>query len=294
MNDYNVVQLDAITIRYLGELYKDVYKKDSAENYFRLKYNTAYTGQQYIGFFALYNQKPVAFYGVIPVRMSIKNSPVLAAQSCDTMTHPDHRKKGLFVMLAERTFELAKKKDINFVFGFPNANSYPAFVNQLGFKHVETMNRYTLQFSDNWIKKIYRKFLVSSSRNQSLTFKNSLLEQDFDGCIYDDIFFKYKGYNKNFILTREQNSYWINKNGNVFVGALSDESSETLPGHILLLRKASQAASLTFMISKGTRLDFALSKLYKADEGFPVILKDLSGNFALENLKFQFADIDIF
>ena len=288
-----VVQLGSDTLELLPVLYEQVHGRKCPPDYFRLKYDTAFTGAQYIGYVALENKIPLAYYGVIPVMVSVNNEPVLAAQSCDTMTHPRHRNKGLFVQLAKLTLELAGKKGIHFVFGFPNKNSYPGFIKHLGFRHTETMNRYTISFSKTILRKLYRKLLVSLPAN-GRSIENRLLLQGFDGVLYSDAYLHYKHYNQNRILTSNDKLYWINTYGHLFVGAMSDEREEALPEQIAFLSKRTKASSATFIISPGTQLDKSLSRLYTAEEGFPVIIKNISGKFSTDNLKFQFADIDIF
>jgi len=294
MSDYKLVQLDVDTLKYLPQLYESVYKKRSPANFFQLKYDTQYTGQQYLGYFAFWEDMPVAFYGVIPVKFLIRNETVLGAQSCDTMTHSSHRKKGLFIKLAKMTFDLAKEKNIHFIFGFPNKNSYTGFVEKLGFLKTETMNRYTLKFTENWFKKVYRKLFFLLKRNSKIIIKNKLLEQGFDGVIYDEEFIQYKKYNKNTILCNGENVFWLNTYGNMFLGALEITNEKNLKEQLHFIEKKTKAASLTLIISRGTLLDEVLSTLHVAEEGFPVIMKDLSGKFFLNQIRFQFADIDIF
>src|SRR5262249_11264092 len=55
------------------------------------------------------------------------------AMSCDTMTHPDYQRQGMFVTLAQELYaELAERHGVSTVWGFPNAASHPGFVGRLG------------------------------------------------------------------------------------------------------------------------------------------------------------------
>jgi hypothetical protein len=70
-----------------------------------------------------------AFYGMIPeyYRWGTKSSRIY--QSCDTMTHSRHRRKGLFSRLALRTYEQAQKASPDFfAFGFGGPTSTPGFL----------------------------------------------------------------------------------------------------------------------------------------------------------------------
>jgi hypothetical protein len=50
-------------------------------------------------------------------------------QSCDTMTHSGHRRKGLFQLLATRTYDEARAADPGFfAYGFGGPTSTPGFL----------------------------------------------------------------------------------------------------------------------------------------------------------------------
>jgi Acetyltransferase (GNAT) domain len=69
-----------------------------------------------------------AFYGMIPERFRWGQSEHRIYQSCDTMTHSRHRRKGLFQLLAQETYALARSADPGFfAFGFSGATSTPGF-----------------------------------------------------------------------------------------------------------------------------------------------------------------------
>ncbi|QIK75249.1 GNAT family N-acetyltransferase [Nocardioides piscis] len=85
-----------------------------------------------------------AYYGIFPMHVTRGSSRKLAAQSGSTMTHPHHQGRGLFKTLAAQTFATARQSQIEFVFGFPNRNSYPGFVRSLGWEHRRTMTNYLI------------------------------------------------------------------------------------------------------------------------------------------------------
>lgn len=83
--------------------------------------------------------RAAAFYGVFPMDMVKGESLVRAAQSGATMTAPSDQGRGLFTLLAKSAFESAEAAGVEFVFGFPNRNSYPGFIRRLGWSHRRTM-----------------------------------------------------------------------------------------------------------------------------------------------------------
>src|SRR5882672_9602253 len=133
--EYVIERLNNDRLKDMESLYKAVYGIAAPENYFLKKYDTAYTGAEYLGYIA-YNKEniAVAYYGVMPCFIQYNNEIILAAQSGDTMTHPGFRYKGMFVELSKITFELCREVGIRFIFGFPNQNSYHGAVNKLGWK----------------------------------------------------------------------------------------------------------------------------------------------------------------
>ena len=66
------------------------------------------------------DDKLVAQYAIIPVRMKIGEEIITGSQSVDTMTHPDYRDKGIFITLSTQVFDEAGKQGIDVVYGFPN------------------------------------------------------------------------------------------------------------------------------------------------------------------------------
>ena len=87
-----------------------------------------------IGFDAIADNHVVAHYAVIPFPAIINGKECLACWSLNTATHPNYQGRGLFVRLADLTYDLAKKLGCVAVIGIANKNSTPGFVNKLNFK----------------------------------------------------------------------------------------------------------------------------------------------------------------
>lgn len=294
MSNYSFARLSATNLKDLYTLFTAVYNKACPKSYFEQKYHTSYTGLSYIGYIAYLDHQPVAYYGVIPTFLSIRQQKVLAAQSCDTMTHPAHQKKGLFVKLAKQTMELAKQEGIHLVFGFPNQNSYPGFIKHLGFAHADTMHRYTIRFSNTPFKVLLRKLGLTGGKQHSESLSNILIQEGFDGVIYDQAYRTYKSYNSNTVIGTSEQRYWVNLPKGGWIGALAPLNKELFSQTLRDLENLTKASSITFMISPGTGLDGALSKTMRAEKGFAVIIKNLSGKYETNRLKFHFSDLDIF
>lgn len=207
---------------------------------FNVKFATEDHGASFVGFIAHHKVtcEPAGYYGVFPVRVKLDGQHILAAQSGDTVTHPNHRGKGLFIQLAQMTYELAKECGISFVFGYPNSSSYPGFVEKLGWEHPFNMTAWNyyiptlpLKFIAKNVPKI-KKIHECLFRSLAKKFfyiqdPSNLTEmENFDSCfsvIHDQIFLKNKQ-NKGLLLRHKDVILWINFDGNIYIGNILDQS----------------------------------------------------------------------
>lgn len=89
-----------------------------------------------ISFNAFYGEELVAHYACIPYKMEIEGRVVTGLFDMATVTHPDHRGKGLFKKLATTTYDYAKQNGFEFVLGVANANSFPGYMKYFPFTFV--------------------------------------------------------------------------------------------------------------------------------------------------------------
>lgn len=89
-----------------------------------------------ISFNAFYEEELVAHYACIPYKMEIEGRVVLGLLDMATVTHPDHRGKGLFKKLAQTTYDFAKANGFEFVLGVANANSFSGYMKYFPFTFV--------------------------------------------------------------------------------------------------------------------------------------------------------------
>ncbi len=93
-----------------------------------------------VGYDAYADDMLVAHYATIPIIMNIYDQERKGLLSINTATHPDHRGKRLFSVLAEKTIELAKERGYEFVIGAANANSTHGFLKNLGFYLISPLD----------------------------------------------------------------------------------------------------------------------------------------------------------
>jgi hypothetical protein len=67
---------------------------------------------------------------------------MVAGQAIDTFVHPAHRKRGVFKALTIRALAEAKQNGYQFIFNFPNENSFPLYL-KLGWHFAGRLRRST-------------------------------------------------------------------------------------------------------------------------------------------------------
>ncbi len=141
MKDYIIKQLffddGDISLQKLVDLQNKVYegKHTFSIKGFRNWYLKNPMGKV-ISFNAFYGEELVAHYACIPYKMKIGDRIVLGLFDMATVTHPQHRGKGLFKKLAQTTYDYAKDNGFEFVLGVANANSFPGYVKYFPFTFV--------------------------------------------------------------------------------------------------------------------------------------------------------------
>ena len=138
--DYNIEQFktDDNSIFEIQHLLQLVFEKNAS------KFSLEYLKWQYVenpagsvvGFNAYKDGVLAAHYETVPVYMNINGEKTLGLLSKDTATHPNHRGKRLFTILAEHTYQYATENGYKFVIGVANANSTPGFIKHLHFKLI--------------------------------------------------------------------------------------------------------------------------------------------------------------
>lgn len=194
---YVISRFRSVDLNSIAKLYQKIYpSRKKSLTYFSYRFLMTTYGKPII-YLMGYENQIVGLYAVHPVHLMIKNKPVLCGFTYLTMTDPDHSGKGIMTKLALKTFDEVKVRKYNFIYGFPNSNSYPGFVKKLGYiknmkiNHVkinrinfdsnEKVNIYNHWFPKN-VGKIWenyvtkKKFLICRDRNNDLInwrFKNN-------------------------------------------------------------------------------------------------------------------------
>jgi hypothetical protein len=308
--EYSIVRLDENKLNDLETLYKAVYGHKPAKDYLLKKYNTAYTGTQYIGHIAYDSENiPVAYFGVIPCFIKYNDQIVLSAQAADAMTLSQYRYKGFFVELAKNTFDLCKAAGIQLIFGFPNQNSYYGLVHKLGWKMTEYMERFSIPVDSfpleslsqhfgwlKWMYKEYTNWVLHKNISLQPGLSNSVVAEGFGGVYRDDRYLQYKTYSNTQVIKIGNAKIWMKIQNGFIIGdlELTEFDFDVVIDRLKKIAKRLGAANIFFQVSPGTQVHHLFAKKYKPIPSFPVIFLDLGARIPLNKLKFSFADIDIF
>jgi hypothetical protein len=308
--EYKIIKLDEKNIGDVEKLYTAVYEKKPPPDYFKRKYNTTYTGVSNIGFIA-YNTEnlPIAYYGVIPCFIQHADKIILAAQSADTMTHPEFRYKGMFVELSNVCFDLCRRNGITLIFGFPNQNSYHGAVHKLGWKMTETMDYFVIPVKTfslehlaskfaplkklyvKYVKLMLHKYLIAESG-----LANSVISDGYAGVYRNKQYLQYKTYSSTQVIKIDESKLWIKINNGLLIGdiVLPENSFDKLIHKVKKIARKLGVSQIYFHACKHTRLHNLFAKRFNAIPSFPVLFQDFGSGLPLEEIKFTFADIDIF
>jgi len=307
---YHVDRLSEENFTDLEKLHTVVYGSAPAAEFFPMKYDTTFTAVKYTGFIAYNNQqRPIAFYGVIPCFIRLADKIILAAQSADTMTHPEYRNKGLFVELALLTFQLCHDAGIKLLFGFPNQNSLPGFVNKLGWQITERMDCFIIPVKVFPWQKIFRKISLLNNWHKAYQQRqlkkylipqhgidNSVFDDGFAGILRDHHFRKYKTYTNTQVIKIGSSTVWIKIGSGLLIGDILTQPDcfDNLMQQLKKITEKLGLKQIQFHASPGTALHHLFSSRFKSIPSFNVIFKDLEGNTPINKIKFTSADIDTF
>lgn len=311
MADYTFERITEDNLSSLILLAKDAFEQDFPLKYFEQKFATSWTGVKNIGYIALDEAgKTVGYYGMYPCFLLLNGKKILAAQVGDTMTHSQHRGKGLFAVLANKTYSLAKEEGIKFVFGFPNEQAYPGVVTKLNWVQKEFMHLYkvkvsTLPFAKiafklKWINPLFFScinIILKKKKSNRTSFENSNIDNINGGILRDEFYFNYKKDENKFLLDILGTCVWIKIDGFLFVGDIERRDEKSYLKVLQNLKRVAKwigATEILFQASPGSYMDRILSQQYSFQQGARIGYLSFDNKINGDQLKYTIADFDTF
>lgn len=309
--EYIFERLNGERLKDMQYLYKACFNETVSMDFLQRKYDTKRFGSEYTGYIA-YSPAgaPAAYYGVFPCRVLADGKSVLAAQSGDTMTHPDHRGKGLFIKLAVKTYELCRSLGIGFVFGFPNENSYPGFVRKLAWIHREDLETYRLKVSTlplayvcgklpvlKGLYNVYSRAVLKGRQSGRKFFGNSFTDAGYYGLDRSADFFDYKSGESRYLAEVNGKCVHLKVSSALRVGDVESCSAEEFTAILKKLKSLARLLgcyAVIFCSSPGSVFEPLLTGAAEKQKGLPVGWVDLGSGLELDKLKFAQIDLDTY
>jgi hypothetical protein len=313
-SEYYCEKLDESKIDDLLFLFNEVFHSFPPKSEIINKHLNCHGENKFIGFIAydyLTNQ-PAAYHGVFPLYAMYKNEKILIAQSGDIMTHSNHQKKGLFFLLAKKTYEFCSQNGIKMIFAFPNSISYPLFINKLGFSETKKLINFTFlenkfeisRFSQKskLIAKIHQLYVKTIFRfvSNGKTFKNSNIVggNEYAYMLHDEEYYKWKQSSGKYFVNIKGVNCWLSISQNyIAIGDIELNNENDLPIVIRRLKILTFLLGFRFLTFGGSENAYLIKLLkgkYKEMESYTPIFLDLSPSIPHESILLLNSDVDVF
>ena len=164
--EFRKISLDDKTLELYVSLMARCFPKSNIFTmaYLRWLYRESPDGEA-IGFDAFEGKTLAAHYAALPVPLTVHGEKVRSIWPLNSVTHPDFQRKGLYVKLANMTFQLAAQSGYSCVYAVANTNSTPGCIRGQGYQLIQPLEaaigigklRYhpvvhqeNIQFKRNW------------------------------------------------------------------------------------------------------------------------------------------------
>ena len=313
--EYFFEKLDEQRLVDLQYLFKQTFLVEYSLEEIKQKHIFCASEIKYIGFMAYHKNthEPAAYYGVFPSEMNFRGQKIMAAQSGDTMTHPNHQKKGLFIQLAQLTYHLCKELNFSFVFGFPNQNSHHGFIKYLNFFEKERLLNFTLfenkleynrfttknkilsNFQKDFSKKVFKNlckigkpFENSNNLNSKLVFM-----------CHDTNYFNQKKSTTKFLIELKGVNVWLSINQNqLAIGDIDTLDLKKLKFILKRLKTITMLVGLRFLTFGGSRNTLLVQQMlklgYSERESYQPIFLNFDSEINFDQVSFLNADVDVY
>ena len=303
--EYEFRRITPTDVPDICRLFSASFNSELSEQALTRKLDTKDFGAAYVGYLAIApNSEIAAYYAVYPVRMRINDTLVLAAQSGDTMTHPEHQKKGLFLQLAELCYQLAEQQGIQLVFGFPNQNSKPGFIKHLQWQLLRPMEGLELHASVPAWRRRFARWTHNPdakvwARMQPLVVSDGLSFDDAsDGVLKDQTYLGYKAsITQSVVINYGPLTVWCIPGLRIDIGAFTENqtlASEELRDAFIQLMQFSGAHSARFCMNPQSEAFAKLSPHGVSGSPVDVGYRLLDDSLTIRDLYFTRGDFDYF
>jgi hypothetical protein len=307
---YTLTRVNAQNMPDLIRIFKESRNINLSLDELLAKYQTGFCGDGFFGYFAYAaNGTPAAFYGIFPSFVKLGGVKVLAAQTGDVITHKDHQKRGLFILVAERTAQLAADSGIQLLWGVPNENSSHGFLKYLGWQKTSNLRVFNIQVQGipffRILQKIKLKIIYSwwtnylkvKYKTDRMHFIGPIMLENVDSLWKDKDFNCYKNYSSSFFIHFKGLEIWLKADEVLLIGDMENPSHQSPDVIIKSLKKLCKLFgfnSIYFEMSPNSYWHNLLEKVESSKEGGPICFYPISDASKKFNMQLAGSDIDIF
>ena len=181
---YQAIDISHSGLQTLSKFLSESFKSSKfSQDYLDWLYNQNPAGNV-IGFNAFFENKLVGHYALIPMKARYKNQQIKALMSLNTATDEKHQGKGLFTILANKSYSRCIDLGFDIIFGVANANSIHGFITKLDWNYIDQL--------DTRISLTLPKLIKNQKLENCLTFPLSRNETEWR---LSNPNFKYSQYN---------------------------------------------------------------------------------------------------
>jgi len=129
----------------IRELFASVFGATRTLRHWRWQFRDNPYGGPYVSIARRNDGAVVGSYGVMALKLNLIGKPVLIGESVDTAVRPDHRGQRVFEETAKDCYEFCASEGMAAVIGFPNHNSLPGFIRNLGWTRITSLDEYRMR-----------------------------------------------------------------------------------------------------------------------------------------------------
>jgi hypothetical protein len=304
------VRLSLDNVKELPGLFKEVFGISFSKDYFVTRYFSEHLEKPCWGYLAKINDEYVGFSGGLFRYFEGNGKRYVGIQSVDAVAKAKSRGHGIFKNILTLIHEDCLKNGYDFIYGFPNPNSYKVMVNKMGFEVVGSLELFRYNLKGLPISKIihripfltkaytaYTNRILSKYEKKDGYFPNSAQTGSFFGLARSERYIQYKLKNGNKFIVVENIGVWVKCSSRFLVGDIEINPEVNIEKLLSALKKIALscgADQIDFKFSPGTFWYEKLSEVVTPQDSHVVIYRPVSTELDWNQFKYTASDFDMF
>lgn len=309
MEHLKIERLTRDKLKDVQYIIKEVFNKKYSLKYLENKYNSLkYCDVEYIGTLGYVNDKPIAFYGALPLIFTDGNNQILGVQTCDSYTKKEFQGKGVHYQLALACYDIIKPLGAHFVFAFHSENTFHS-CKKLEWQEQRRIRRFEIdsgvKFSFFKVLSKYKflkgvkEFKIKQALKEFTELKfieNPFNKHDYISVIYSNEYIEYKNFNSNKIIQVGECIVWLKLDFVMQIGVIQNLTKENIKQTFTSLKNTCKKLGIKKIIiqmSDDNEEYELLKQEFNAKESWLVGYKSFT-NLNFNNARFNWIELDSF